>query len=256
MSKLKRGTLFIGTSNIVVPGNKQSFPDGYQLKSRLNYYSSLFNSVEINSSFYKVPMLSTFQKWYADVPENFAFSIKLWKEITHVKNLATDLKDIDTFLQAASGINDKKGCLLIQFPGKITLEYYSQLEQLLIRLAKADEQNRWQAAIEFRNPGWYVSEAYELLDEYGATMVLHDMPKAKNYTVNQTAAAVYIRYHGVNGNYKGSYSNSFLQQQYQLINSWLNTGKNVYAYFNNTMGSALENALALQQMDTKLILAE
>ena len=242
------GNLFICTSNIVVTGNKQSFPEEYKLKSRLNFYSSLCNSVEINSSFYKVPMQSTFQKWCADVPENFRFSIKLLREITHVKNLAIDLKSIDTFLQAASGINDKKGCLLIQFPGKITLEYYSQLEQLLIRLVQTDEQNKWQPAIEFRNPSWYVSEAYKLLNEYRATMVVHDMPKAKNYQINEAGAFVYVRYHGPAGDYKGSYSIDFLQQQYHIINGWLNNGKDVYVYFNNTMGNALQNALALQRI--------
>ena len=85
MIKQSNGILRIGTSGIVVPGNKLSFPAAFQHKSRLNYYSSLFNTLEINSTFYKVPMQSTFEKWSLDVPEQFQFTIKLWREITHVK---------------------------------------------------------------------------------------------------------------------------------------------------------------------------
>ena len=123
-----KGRLFIGTSNVVLPGNKQSFPPAYQSKSRLHYYSTLFNSVEINSSFYKVPHLKTLQKWSVDVVSDFKFSLKLWQDVTHPKNLLADLDNIDIFLNAAEGVGDKKGCILIQFPGKITLDYYKEVE--------------------------------------------------------------------------------------------------------------------------------
>ena len=62
MIKQSNGILRLGTSGIVVPGNKLSFPAAFQYKSRLNYYGSLFNTLEINSTFYKVPMQSTFEK--------------------------------------------------------------------------------------------------------------------------------------------------------------------------------------------------
>ena len=248
MTKQSRGILRIGTSNIVVPGNKQSLPAEFQDKSRLNFYSSMFNTLEVNSSFYKVPMLKTFEKWSLDVPESFKFTVKLWKEITHVKNLGADLKNIDIFLKAASGIGDKKGCMLVQFPGKITFEYYSQLEEILMGLVRNEDLNNWQIAIEFRNPTWYVSETYELLDEHGVSLVLHDIPKSRNAQLNTAAPFVYIRYHGPTGDYRGSYSNDFLLQESNKISRWLKSGKDVYVYFNNTIGSALENAITLKQM--------
>ena len=70
-AKQQPGILRIGTSNIVVPGTKQTFPEAFRIKSRLHYYASLFNTLEVNSSFYKVPMASTFEKWSLDVPEIF-----------------------------------------------------------------------------------------------------------------------------------------------------------------------------------------
>ena len=78
MSKGSQGTLRIGTSNIVVPFSKEFFPDAFKGKSRLNYYSSIFNTVEINGTFKKIPRLSTFGKWADDVPERFQFTVKMF----------------------------------------------------------------------------------------------------------------------------------------------------------------------------------
>ncbi|MEO7767319.1 MAG: DUF72 domain-containing protein [Ferruginibacter sp.] len=244
----KKGVVRIGTSNIVLPGSRQTFPAEYHLKSRLNYYSSLFNTLEVNSTFYKLPRPSTFEKWSLDVPENFQFTIKLWREITHAKNLQANLDKIVAFLKAAELPNKKKGCMLVQFPGKITLGYYNQVEQILRKIKKEDPENNWQKAIEFRSSTWYVGETYELLDEYGASMVLQDIPKAKTSQINKAAKIVYLRFHGPRGDYRGSYSNDFLQEQSNKISQWIKTGKDVYAYFNNTIGSAFENAMALKRM--------
>src|SRR6187551_3460492 len=113
------GRIRIGTSNGHMTGNKSTFPTAYQLKSRLHYYSSLFNSIEVNSCFYKTPLLSTYEKWAHDVPEDFQFTLKLSRDITHAKELNGDLAGMGAFLNAATGTGTKKGCLLIQFPGKI-----------------------------------------------------------------------------------------------------------------------------------------
>lgn len=219
MGKQKIGTLRIGTSNIVLPGNKQSFPQGFHDKSRLNYYASLFNTLEANSSFYKVPMPATFEKWSQDVPDDFQFTIKMWKEITHVKELVIDLDNIDDFLKAANRIGDKKGCLLIQFPGKIHLDYYQQVEKIFERIKQFDQMHSWRLAIEFRNASWYVNETLELLDEYGASLVLHDITNGKNASLNKKASFVYTRYHGPAGDYRGSYSDDFLLQEANKINN-------------------------------------
>src|SRR3954462_9251211 len=109
--------IYTGTSNIVLPvPNKQHFPLHYQTKSRLCYYASLFNSLEVNSTFYKIPMPSTIQRWADDVPSDFKFTFKLWKGITHNKELAFAYNDIDRFMQSINKTSDKRGCLLIQFP--------------------------------------------------------------------------------------------------------------------------------------------
>ncbi len=118
-----RGILRIGTSGIVVPGTKQDYPEQYRSGSRLSYYSSLFPTVEINSTFHKIPMPSTLAKWSAEVPESFKFTVKLWQGITHAKKLKINSDDIDLFMNTVDSIGNKKGCLLVQFPGSITSDY-------------------------------------------------------------------------------------------------------------------------------------
>lgn len=252
MNNQGRGVLRIGTSGVVVPGSKETFPDAFRHSSRLSYYASLFNTVEVNSTFKKIPMLSTFEKWSDDVAEDFQFTIKIWKEITHVKQLKIDLDNVNTFMNAASHIGNKKGCLLVQFPGSITAEYSGHLEQILERIDEVDGEGEWRRAIELRNVTWYKDEIYHLIKRYNSTLVLHDMPKSKNLLPNDAARFVYFRFHGPTGDYRGNYSDYFLEEQAQKIGGLLSDGKDVYVYFNNTMGNAFENAMSLKAMVERL----
>jgi uncharacterized protein YecE (DUF72 family) len=246
--KKNKGILRVGTSGIAVAGNKASFPLEFREKSRLNYYASLFNTIEINSSFYKIPMRTTFERWSLDVPPGFRFTLKLWRDISHAKALDFKPEDVAAFLAAAEAIGEKKGCILVQFPGKINLEYYAKVEELLSVLQEHDNGNHWPKAVEFRNPDWYVGETAELLRHYGAALVVHDKAKGKNKYLTGPTAFVYLRFHGPEGNYRGSYSDEFLGEQARLVQQLLKEGKDVYAYFNNTMGSAFENARTLVKM--------
>lgn len=242
------GKLFIGTSGIAVPGNKKNFPSEYHSKSRLNFYAAHLNSIEINSTFYQTPMPVTFAKWALDVPEDFKFTIKLSRQITHEKNLLFDLNTIDNFCNAAAVLGDKKGMLLLQFPGKISIGYFTQIEKILEKFSRLLPQNKWRTAIEFRNPDWYVSETAELLDQYNSSMVLHDFSKAKNITMPHKSRIVYLRFHGPAGNYRGSYTNDYLALQADKIKEWVKAEKEVFVYFNNTMGEGWQNALTLKAL--------
>ena len=151
----KKGQVWIGTSNVVVPGNKTTFPPAFQSRSRLHYYATIFNTVEVNSCFYKIPQQSTYSKWAFDVPGAFRFSLKLSKEITHAKELNSDLACMEKFMQTATGTGEKKGCLLIQFPGKVSLELFHKVEEILNELQVHDPDGEWNKAVEFRNTSWY-----------------------------------------------------------------------------------------------------
>ena len=240
------GKVRIGTSNGYMPGNKSTFPPEFQIKSRLHYYSQLFNTIEVNSSFYKTALRSTYEKWIEEVPGDFQFTLKLSKGITHDATLDADISTIERFFHSASGVRNKKGCLLIQFPGKITIEYFARLEKLFEHIRMCDPSAEWRKAIEFRNESWQIGETTELLDEFNATMVIHDFAKVKVAKTNCKANFVYMRFHGPAGNYRDSYTLQFLEEKAAQIKLMSATGKDVYVYFNNTIGSAFENAYLLQ----------
>jgi uncharacterized protein YecE (DUF72 family) len=248
MAENKKGAFYSGTSGVVLPvPNKLAFPPEFQEKSRLTYYGSLFNSVEINSSFYKVPMPVTIQKWAESVPENFRFTFKLWKEITHVKELIFNAEDVNRFMQVIAQAGEKKGSLLVQFPPSITIKNKNQVEKLLATINNADPEQNWQTALEFRHKSWYNEDTYDLLSNYNAGIVLHDKGASTSPMLEPTTAFVYLRFHGPGGSYKGSYADDFLYEYAQYIKDWREEGKTVYVYFNNTMGDAIQNLMTLNR---------
>ncbi|UOQ97140.1 DUF72 domain-containing protein [Hymenobacter sp. 5317J-9] len=242
------GTLRTGTSGIVVPGPKATFPAAYQATSRLTYYATLFNSVEINSTFYRIPLPKTFAAWAAETGPDFDFTIKLWRDITHAKALVEDLSGIARFLEAARELGPKRGCLLIQFPPSNTIRQLQAVNVVLAALAAADPAHEWRKAVEFRHPSWYADDAFDMLDHHGASLVLHDKGPARNAQLNEGAGFVYMRFHGPKGNYRESYERDFLHDTAEQIHDYLQEGKDVYAYFNNTMGAAFENAQDLYRL--------
>lgn len=241
-----RGKFYSGTSNVVLPvPNKQFFPPEYQDKSRLCYYGSLFDSVEINSSFYRLPMPVTVEKWAGMVPDNFRFTFKLWKEITHNKGLIFEPEDILRFFKVVDRSAEKRGCVLVQFPPSVSVDYILQLQSLLLHIKDATAELAWRIAVEFRHVSWYKEEVYDLLYELGVAMVMHDMVTSAAPFREPEQDFVYLRFHGPEKGYRGSYTDEFLDEYAEYINGWLDEGKDVFAYFNNTMGDAVNNLRSL-----------
>lgn len=159
------GQFFSGTSGIVLPyKNKTFYPEDLQGRSRLAIYGMLFNSVEINSSFYKVPLLSTVHRWAGEVPENFRFTFKLSKEITHVPKLDFKAMDVRLFIQAINEVESKKGCLLVQLPPSLSITYFDRLQELLQVIHAEDPHQQWSVCVEFRHRSWYNDKVYKMLD--------------------------------------------------------------------------------------------
>ncbi len=86
-------------------------------------------------------MPKTVEKWALSVPDDFRFTFKLWKEITHVKNLEFKEEDVVTFFKATSGAAQKKGCILIQFPPSLGKTSLLELEALLICIKQSRDAN-------------------------------------------------------------------------------------------------------------------
>jgi uncharacterized protein YecE (DUF72 family) len=200
----------------------------------------LFNSIEINSSFYKPPQNKTVQRWVEDVPADFRFTFKLWQEITHSNRGDVDDKQVANFINTISAASSKRGCLLVQFPPGLKFSWYPWVEELLASIQKANNK-RWHIALEFRHNSWYRDETYQLLNDAGAVLVYHDKKGAQAPLEEMDAGFIYLRFHGPDGDYRGSYDDAFLSEYADYIREWLGEGKDVYCYFNNTMGDAIRN---------------
>ncbi|RZK14726.1 MAG: DUF72 domain-containing protein [Pedobacter sp.] len=228
--------------------NKAFYPEEYQNRSRLCYYGSLVNSIEINSSFYKIPQSSTINRWHSEVPEDFKFTFKLFKGITHQSGLAFDSAEIVRFFEVINHVGGKKGCVLVQFPPSVRITHFAQLQRLLAEIRHCDPLEEWNIALEFRHSSLYVEEISELLAEFKMASVIHDKGNAASPMQMDESPFVYLRFHGPGGNYKGSYSESLLSEYASYIKDWIDEDKTVFCYFNNTMGNAHGNLKTLNEM--------
>jgi uncharacterized protein YecE (DUF72 family) len=239
---------YSGTSGLVLPvKNKLEYPEEHRSKSRLHYYSILFNSIEVNSIFYKLPRQQTVERWSNEVTSNFKFTFKLSKEITHCKELNFEKTAIKNFFDVISVPDTKQGCILIQLPGKISSDYLPKLKKLLTFISKFMASTSWKLAVEFRNVSWYSASTIKLLNNFNATCVIHDIRPFTTDLLTETHT-IYIRFHGTEKNYRGSYTDELLAEYASKIKTWLKEGRAVYAYFNNTLGPAAHNLITLNNL--------
>lgn len=250
---MTQGKLYAGTSGLVLPyKNKSFYPSEYQEKSRLSFYGSLFNSIEINSSFYKPPQHKTVKKWTADVPVDFKFTFKLWQEITHRKVRAINNTEIAHFIHTINEARNKKGCLLVQFPPSLKFAGFAWVKELLDSIRQISDAKEWRIALEFRHLSWYREETYQLLNDSGAVLVYHDKKGLQTPLEEMDAPFIYLRFHGPGGDYRGSYEDALIYEYAGYISAWLTEGKDVYCYFNNTIGDAIGNLNKLRSYTTSL----
>ncbi len=233
--------IYAGTSGLVLPvANKTLFPPEFRNRSRLSFYASLYNSIEVNSSFYRIPMKKTTARWETEVPDHFRFSFKMFRDITHNKGLVFDEQVLNRFMESINGVQTKRGALLVQLPPGTGYDP-AQLELLLTRIIADDPDRSWKLNVEFRNSAWYNKDCFALLEALGVGLVLHDMPRSIPPSFEPWTDFAYLRFHGIAGDYRGSYSKDNLQPYADTVNRWLARGKSVYIYFNNTIGEALIN---------------
>ena len=257
---MKKRKLYIGTSGWAYNHWIGIFyPKELPSKDRLKYFSSYFNTAEINYSFYHLPTESTYKKWYQETPKDFVFSVKASRFITHIKRLKGVKIAWKKFLQNALHLKEKLGPILFQFPPsfKATNENIKRVEEFLensqrIREKKFAKDSRVKLAFEFRHPSWCSQEIYKLLEKYNAAWVIAD---SKSYPKEEicTSDFVYIRMHGPGELFASKYSDSQIKKLSNLIKKYLKNNKEVYVYFNNDFyGYAIENAKTLKRLCPKI----
>ncbi len=219
------------------------YPEDLPQNKWLDYYSKRFDTVELNVTFYRLPLLKTFDRWYNETPSNFLFSLKGSRLITHIKRLLEPEESLDMFFKRASALKEKIAIVLWQFaPGfKIDLQ---RLKDFLELLKAYNVRNTF----EFRNESWITKEVIDVCKRYNASLCMADWPVFID-ELPITSDFVYIRRHGAGGSYATCYSKEELKKDAKRIRNYLRNGKDVFVYFNNDYhGYAPRNALELKEI--------
>lgn len=197
-------------------------------------------------------MPATIAKWAADVPEDFRFTFKIFKGLTHNRGLVFEQDTIRHFMEAVQAVGDKRACLLMQFPASVKIAQLPMLQRLVSALAADGLARGWDIALEFRHASLYTEQLDKLLRHYGIGLVVHDKPGAPPMSDFHPNFS-YLRLHGPGGNYRGSYADEILYEYAGYVAEWLRSDKRVYVYFNNTMGRANANLERLRDFVIKLL---
>jgi len=237
-----KGKIYIGTSGWHYKHWVGTFyPEGTKDSEQLSYYLKFFKTVEINNSFYRLPPPETFKNWKNAVPGDFTFAVKGSRYISHMKKLNVERGNIEIFFKSVRRLREKLGPILFQLPPKWKINT-TRLAYFLRMLPK-----KHRFAFEFRNQTWYHEDIYQLLRKYNCSFCIYELEHHLS-PVLTTADFVYVRLHGPDGKYAGSYSNRELKEWATRCRSWQSNGKDVYLYFDNDqLGYAAFNAKTLQK---------
>ncbi len=253
MSLMKRasaGNLHLGTSSWSAPSWVGVFyPTGTLPADFLSYYAERYDTVEIDSTFYRVPTSSMIKKWGAATPPGFLFAAKVPQVITHEKILVDCQREILEFVKAMEGLGDKLGPLLLQFPyfNKNAFASSTDFFQRLSAFLKGSPQP-FQWAVEIRNKSWLTPAFYAILREHQAAYALVDqawMPPVEQVLRGDsplTADFSYVRWLGDRKEIEEITTSwdkvvvdrtADLQRWVEPIRHILAEGKVVYGFFNN-----------------------
>lgn len=232
----------IGTSGWSYQHWQNCFYSGIAQKNWLKFYAERFSAVEINGTFYRLQSPATFNKWFDETPPNFRFAIKANRYLTHNKKLLDPQASILIEKNHAEALGEKLSVVLWQLPGLLKKDF-PRLKGFIGALQQWPEVRH---SIEFRHTSWFDDETAACLAQADIAVCLSDAETWPMWD-RITANLVYIRLHGHTRTYASSYSKAELAYWAQRIARWINQGKEVHVYFDNTAECAAPfNALALR----------
>jgi uncharacterized protein YecE (DUF72 family) len=227
MSNLHLGT--IGWSYSFWKSN--FYPKKTESKEFLSYYSTKFNTVEIDNTFYRIPTPQTVINWKQQVPDGFLFSLKFPQVITHIRRLRDCQRETAVFLERAALLGDKLGCLLLQFPPTFGEAALPQLKSFLRDLPK---NHRY--AVEVRNKNLLNNNLYLLLREFNVALTWAENPKMPQVE-ELTSNFIYMRWEGDRKKVNGLQGKIEMDREVDLrdlaekIKPYLDAKTPVFGYF-------------------------
>lgn len=239
----------IGTSGWSYKEWKGAFyPKELKQTDWLRHYAGIFDTTEINSSFYHMPKEKTVEGWVEKVPDNFLFCPKLTKYITHTKKLKDCEEPLEYFFNTFSAMKKKMGPVLIQLPPSLKFDQ----EKVAEFFALLDTYKQHDFALEARHDSWNDDKVFSLMKEHNVAWVISQSGAGFPYAEALTAKHVYVRFHGPGKLYVSSYSKEQLASYAEKFSNWAKGKHSLWAYFNNTMeGAAIDNTYMLKELLTR-----
>jgi uncharacterized protein YecE (DUF72 family) len=218
------------------------YPRGLPESRWLEHYASVFDTVELNASFYRLPTRKSAERWAAATPPGFVFAVKASRYLTHVKRLRETGKGYARLCEAIEPLIDanKLGPILWQLPET----FHRDDDRLASALAELPEGRH---CVEFRHESWFVPEVLAILREHDAALVIGDHPERPFQTLDLTADWTFIRLHKGRGR-DGNYTPAQLKEWARRVREW-RSEVDVYLYFNDDWrGHAVREASRLKQL--------
>ncbi len=238
--------ILIGTAGWSIPtAEAECFP---AIGTHLERYASKMSAVEINSSFHRPHRRSTYERWAAGTPQNFRFSAKIPKEISHKRKLVDAAEPLATFVEQVGGLGEKLGVLLLQLPP--SLAFVPGIASAFLDALRYRAGHEIGIACEPRHATWFAGEAEAWLVEHRVARVAADPVLAAGG--ERPGGWTGLRYHRLHGSpriYYSPYGPERLEELAQVLTNGRGMGGDTWCIFDNTAaGAATGNALSLQSL--------
>jgi uncharacterized protein YecE (DUF72 family) len=218
------------------------YPPGLPQRRWLERYAGCFDTVEVNSTFYRLASRDAVATWAQQTPQDFVFALKASRYLIHMKKLVDIDQGIGRFYERIEPLvgTPKLGPVLWQLP-----EWFTRDDERLAGALQRLPPGRH--CFEFRDPSWFVSDVFSLLREHGVALAIGDHPERSFQPLELTTDWTFIRFHYGSRGRDGNYSETELDEWARRIDA-LRERAEVYAYFNNDWrGFAVRNALGLRE---------
>jgi uncharacterized protein YecE (DUF72 family) len=216
------GTLYVGTSGFSYTEWKPEFyPAELKSKDFLRYFASQFQSVEINATFYRAPTEKTLRTWSEQTPDDFRFSLKAPRRITHEQRLRETDETLEYFLRTTKALAGRLGMILFQCPPSLHYEA-TLLDAFLARLPGGDE---FRFAMEFRHASWEADEVRTKLADNGVAWCVADTDERDAPMIRTAERFTYLRLR------KLTYDEMGLAAWAGRVREALEDGIDAYVYF-------------------------
>ena len=231
-------TLYIGTSGWQYAHWRERFyPKGLPQKRWLEHYAGFFGTVESNNAFYRLPERSVFESWAERTPDDFLWTVKVSRYLTHIKRLRDPQEPVERFLEHSSGLGAKRGPVLLQLPPTLRADLDALDETLRCFGGRA------RVAVEFRHDSWFTDETKSLLESHSAALCLADRRSRPVSPLWRTTDWCYVRFHNGAASPLPCYGRTALATWARRLRDGWGADAEIFAYFNNDpLGCALRDA--------------